>query len=111
MADKNQRVILTTGQLCPLTDWHKTEADNQKLIDAFRRYKRFGAHVNVTFRQFMEDNGKDIFAGRQPKRAVDAIVAQLQALGIHVQAGKQIKNNTGTGRGFGIWFNEPEQKQ
>ena len=83
-----------------------TQEDNQRLIDAIKGYGRFGQSTKVSFSKFREDNGKDIFAGRQPVKALNDIKPQLDALGIVIRT-KKVKNQTaGEGRGIEITFSK-----
>lgn len=75
---------------------------NRALIAAVKEYAEPGKTVNVSYDQMKADHGTDIFDGMQPKRALDAIAADLRLDGIIIQTGKIVKQAGRSKNGFGV---------
>ena len=75
---------------------------NYALIAAVREYTEVGRTVNISYDQMKADHGADIFDGMQPKRALDAIAADLRLDGIIIQTGKIVKQAGRSKNGFGV---------
>lgn len=77
-----------------------TEESNAALIDACRDYASPGESVKITYDKVVSDYGADIFAGRQPKRALDSIRAELLQHGVDLQTGISIWTDGKSRNGF-----------
>lgn len=76
-------------------------AEQDRLMDALRELAH-GADepLRLSYEALKERFGADIFGGRQPKRALDAVAPRLAGEGITIQSGVHVYGKEGQSRGI-----------
>ena len=73
-----------------------------RLVAALHDAAQGSNTVRLTYSEFAEKYGADIFGGSQPKRALDRLSYRLQRDGINVFTGKQVRRGERKENGFFI---------
>lgn len=81
-------------------------AKREKLISAIEEVAKEGETVNISYEEFQERFGSDIFGTSQPKKALDDINFDLQCRWIQLQLGKKVKYNGKSMHGFAVHMDE-----
>lgn len=76
---------------------------NQALIDAIKEKAVLGQHVNISYDQFKEEYGEDIFETSRPKNEFARIADKLKPFKITITAGKSVKYQSKSRNGFEIY--------
>ena len=64
--------------------------------------------LRVSYAEMTERFGEDVFGGKQPKRALEAVGEELREKGVRVEMGVSVRKNTQNMRGFKILPTNPE---
>ncbi len=79
------------------------EQTNQALIDAIVEKAEAGKRINISYDQFKEEYGKEIFETPMPKKELDKIADKLERFKISVTTGKTVGWQNKTRNGFEIY--------
>lgn len=79
------------------------EQTNQALIDAIVEKAEAGKRINISYDQFKEEYGEEIFETSRPKKELEKIADKLKLLKISIEAGKSVNQNGKTRNGFEIY--------
>lgn len=100
------RSELEKAARCKKTLWEIIQMNvviNSALFDAIQEKAVLDKHINISYDQFKDEFGTDIFETNQPKREIDKLFDKLNAIGIKVTTGKTVNYNKKTRNGFEIY--------
>lgn len=85
-----------------LAQHHEDEVVNADLIEAVVSRANPDKPVNVSYAEMRGLYGDYIFGGKQPKRALDGILADLHKRGVNIVTGKTVRYDGRTENGFSV---------
>lgn len=73
---------------------------NEILVQALKESVQIEKTKRYTYEEFRSIHGETIFAGKQPKRALDAVKERLSNDGYYLQTGIQVRRGNSNANGF-----------